>query len=256
MSVFALSEGAYTVGLDKVFIPFNPETDNIKDRPASLLVEIQPFLIINAHDILLCDTGLGYTDETGELILHRKIKECGFEPEQITKVLLSHLHFDHVGGAVVKLSNEALSLAFPNATYYVQKGEYEKAISVPTKSYRVEILETLFQSGKLQLLEGDGEINNEISYEITGGHTEFHQAFTIKTDDAIYFFGGDVLPDLYQLMRKFVAKYDYDGKRSAEKRIEFGDRSFLQESTILFYHSIKVPFCKIMKTDTGFRMKP
>ncbi len=255
MGVFALPEGSYTVGLDKIFLPFDPEKDQIKDRPASLLVEIQPFLIVTENDLLLCDTGLGYTDASGGLMLHRNMKNNGFEPSQITKVLLSHLHFDHLGGAVIK-TNEGLKLSFPNAIYYVQKGEYEKAISVPSKSYRIEIIAMLYESGKLVLLEGNGEINNEISYELTGGHTEFHQAFTIKNENGIYFFGGDVLPDLYQLLRKFVAKYDFDGKRSAEKRIEFGNRSIEQDSTLLFYHSLKIPFCKVMKTEVGFRMKP
>jgi glyoxylase-like metal-dependent hydrolase (beta-lactamase superfamily II) len=254
VSVFALPEGGYTIGMDKIFIPFNPETDSMKDRPASLMVEIQPFLVTTPHDVLLCDTGLGYTDESGELLLYKNIRSKGFEPNQITKVLLSHLHFDHVGGAVMK-TPDGLQLSFPNATYYVQKGEYDNAIALPTKSYRIEIIELLYQSGKLVLLEGDGEITEEIYYEISGGHTEFHQAFTITTHEEIYFYGGDVLPDLYQLMRNFVAKYDYDGQRSAEKRIEFGNRAVAQGSLLLFYHNVKVPFCKIVKTEVGFRMK-
>jgi glyoxylase-like metal-dependent hydrolase (beta-lactamase superfamily II) len=254
VSVFALQEGSYTVAEDKIFVPFDPERDHMKDRPASLLVEIQPFLITTSKDILLCDTGLGYTNAAGELILHQNIINKGFKIEDITKVLLSHLHFDHVGGSVI-LVNGKLEPSFPNAKYYVQKGEYEKAISKDSKSYRKDILQTLYNSGCLILLEGDGNINDDISYEITGGHTEFHQAFTIHSGTDIYFFGGDVLPDLYQLMRKFVAKYDFDGKRSAEKRIEFGNRSIEQDSFLLFYHSMKVPYCKIIKTEQGFRMK-
>ncbi|MCX6189293.1 MAG: MBL fold metallo-hydrolase [Bacteroidetes bacterium] len=254
MSVFALPEGSYTIAQDKVFVPFNIDTDDMKDRPASLLIEIQPFLIELKNDLLLCDTGLGYLNEQGEMTLFKNIKRHGFVPENITKVLLSHLHFDHVGGAVQK-TLDGLQLSFPNAIYYVQRGEYERAVSHASKSYRIEIIETLYHSGKLILLDGDGKINDEISYEITGGHTEFHQAYTIKNQDEIYFFGGDVLPDLYQLMRKFVAKYDYDGKTSAEKRVEFGNRSIEQNSILLFYHSIKVPLCKIMKTEVGFRRR-
>jgi len=252
--LIALPEGTYTVGLDKVFIPFNPKTDSIKDRPASLLVEIQPFLLNTTHDIILCDTVLKYTDTLIELILHKNIKSHGIMPEQITKVLLSHLHFDHVGGTVVR-ENGTLKLAFPRATYYVQKKEFQKAMEAPSKSYRLEILDALLNSGQLEFLDGDGYINEDIHYEITGGHTEFHQAFTIKDDHDIFFFGGDVLPDLYQLIRKFVAKYDFDGKKSAELRIAFGERSINQNSTLLFYHSIKVPFCKIVKTEIGFRVR-
>ena len=107
----------------------------MKDRPASLLVEIQPFLISLADDLLLCDTGLGYTGKSGSLMLFENIRARGFEPNQVSKVLLTHLHFDHVGGTVIQ-TQDGLKLAFPNAIYYVQKGEYEKAVSHASKSYR------------------------------------------------------------------------------------------------------------------------
>jgi glyoxylase-like metal-dependent hydrolase (beta-lactamase superfamily II) len=252
--VFALQEGSYTVAQDKIFIPFNPDTDNIKDRPASLLVEIQPFLIETSGDLILCDTGLGYTNAEGDLIIHANIRRNGFDPDRVTKVLLSHLHFDHLGGAV-RQTPAGPELSFRNAYYYVQRGEYEKAIHGHSLSYRKEIIRVLENSGRMVLLDGDGTIDGYIHYEITGGHTEFHQAFSIGSGEESYFFGGDVLPDLYQLMRKFIAKYDFEGKKSAEKRIEFGKRSVEQGSTVLFYHSLKVPFCKIMHTEQGFRMK-
>ena len=251
--VFALAEGSYTVAIDKKFIPFNPARDNIKDRPASLLVEIQPFVVKTGNDLLMLDTGLGYFNPEGKMILHQNLEKHGISPEQITKVLLSHLHFDHTGGCVYA-DNKHLKMAFPKAEYFVQKGEFEKASATPSKSYHADILETLNKSGQMVLVEGSGNITSEIKYELSGGHTEFHQVFTIDTSGHRYFFGGDVLPDLYQLIIGFVAKYDFDGKRCADLRVEYGHRSIEEDTMLLFYHSLKVPMCKVKFTDGGFRM--
>ena len=227
----------------------------MKDRPASLLVEIQPFCVRTASgEYVLCDTGLGYTNESGNLQLHEHLRSRGIVPEQITRVLLTHLHFDHTGGSVMQV-NGKLVPSFPNAVYYVQHDEYEKAISGQSSSYRKPILEALHQSGRLELLQGNGHITDEIAFEISGGHTEFHQVYTITTADGLCFFGGDVLPDMYQLMRRFIAKYDFDGKASAAKRIEYGHRSVSQNSTLLFYHSLRIPFAQVQFTDAGFRMR-
>ena len=98
MEIYALGEGSYSVDSTKKFIPFNPETDNPKDRPASLFIHVNPFLIKTKSDLILLDTGLGYKDTRDELFLHQHIRNAGFDPEDVSLVLMSHLHYDHSGG--------------------------------------------------------------------------------------------------------------------------------------------------------------
>ena len=99
MKVIPLSEGAFTIDKTKLFVPFDETKDELQDRPVgSLLVEIQPFLIITSKDILILDTGLGFNSANGKMQLHENLKSNGIEPSQVTKVLLSHLHKDHAGG--------------------------------------------------------------------------------------------------------------------------------------------------------------
>ena len=102
MKIIPLSEGSFTIDKTKLFVPFNKEQDNLQSRPVgSLLVEIQPFLVITDKDILLLDTGLGFMND-GELQLHQHLKSAGILPGQVTKVLMSHLHKDHAGGISFK----------------------------------------------------------------------------------------------------------------------------------------------------------
>src|SRR5579875_974660 len=105
MKVIPLSEGSFTIDKTKLFVPFDVENDVLNERPVgSLLVEIQPFVVITSKDILLLDTGLGFSDEgQHKMQLHCNLEKAGIKPEQITKVLMSHLHKDHAGG--VSLEN-------------------------------------------------------------------------------------------------------------------------------------------------------
>src|SRR5579884_3733517 len=84
--IFPLSEGVFTIGHDKEFVPFNMGQDELNDRPAgSLLVEVQPFLVDNGRDLLVFDTGLGFRNSAGDLQIHANIKKQGYQPEDITK---------------------------------------------------------------------------------------------------------------------------------------------------------------------------
>lgn len=225
-------------------MPFNPVIDKASDRPASLFVYIQPFLIKTKNDLILIDTGLGYNDEAGRLILHENIKNAGYAVGDVTKVLMSHLHFDHSGG-MVKSVDGSLSVSFPNADYYIQRGEWENAYSNISKSYKTEIFDVVQRSGQITFLEGDGRINDEISYEVTGGHTEFHQVFHIEEDGEHLFFGADIVPEPEQLQRKFVAKYDLDGRKAMELRTEYGNKAIEGKWTCLFYHAKAKAIAKV-----------
>ena len=121
MKVIPLSEGSFTIDKTKLFVPFEEGEHVLNERPiGSLLVEIQPFVVITPKDILLLDTGLGFNDSThGKMQLHANLEKVGIEPGQVTKVLMSHLHKDHAGG--ISMENDHTRLSLPNATYYIQR---------------------------------------------------------------------------------------------------------------------------------------
>ena len=248
MKAIALFEGSYSVDASKKFIPFDPKVDQAKDRPASLFIFIQPFLVETPNDLILIDTGLGYKNADGKLILHENIINAGYHADDVTKVLMSHLHFDHSGGMVNEVDGK-LEVSFSNAEYFIQQGEWEIAYSKPSASYKTEIFDVLQRSGQVTFLDGDGAINNEISYEITGGHTEFHQVFYIKADGECVFFGADIVPEPEQLQRKFIAKYDLDGKKAMELRAYYGEKAAEENWTCLFYHAKEKAIAKVIKQD-------
>lgn len=247
MKIIPLSEGSFTIDQTKEFVPFNMAQDDLQARSrGSLLVEIQPFLVITQNDILLLDTGLGFKDDSGVLQLHNNLALQGIYPSDITKVLMSHLHKDHAGGMVMfdQLRDE-YQLSFPNATYFIHQKEMDFALKGQNPSYNLEKLGCMLHSDQVLFLQADqGTIDHNIHYELSSGHSPFHQVFTITQDNEIVFYGGDEAPQLQQMKTKFVAKYDANGKRAMDLRQIWKEKGSREGWIFLFYHDIKCPTMK------------
>lgn len=243
MKVIPLSEGSFTIDKSKLFVPFDEEEHDLQTRPVgSLLVEIQPFVVITEKDVLLLDTGLGF-EKNGKLQLHANLEAAGIPPDSVTKVLLTHLHKDHAGGLTQedKLSSR-YSMNFPKAIHYIHEKEIEFAFEKGFPSYIPAELEELRNASNIVFLkENQGTIDGYIDYALTGAHSPFHQVFWIREQGQIVFFGGDDAPQLQQMKHRFVAKYDYDGKKAAELRKEWWERGQAEGWVFLFYHDIKTP---------------
>ena len=241
MKIIPISEGSFTIDKTKQFVPFDDSTDVLKARPVgSLLVEVQPFVVITKNDVLLIDTGLGFSDAAGVMQLHKNLRNAGVEPNTVTKVLMSHLHKDHAGA--VSEDRDRNTLSFPGATYYVQQRELEYALGKGLPSYIPEEIGILQTASNVVLLTDDhGLIDNYIEYEVTGAHSLYHQVFWIREEGEIIFFGADDAPQLPQMKQRFAAKYDYDGKKAMELRLGWWEQGEKEKWTFLFYHDIKTP---------------
>jgi glyoxylase-like metal-dependent hydrolase (beta-lactamase superfamily II) len=244
MNIVPLSEGTFTIDKTKLFVPFDDSKDDLQARPTgSLLVEVQPFVVITDYDILLLDTGLGFSDKDGTMQVHKNLLAAGIDPSRITKVLMSHLHKDHA--AAVTLDSNHNDLSFPEATYYIQKREFDFAYEKGFPSFITEDLEGLKNASQVKWLTDDeGTIDDYISYKLTGAHSPWHQVFTIKENNETIFFGGDDAPQLQQMKHRFVAKYDYDGKKAMELRRTWWEQGEKEKWTFLFYHDVKNPSYK------------
>lgn len=243
MKIIPLSEGAFTIDKTKKFIPFNKDEDNLQQRATgSLLVEVQPFCIVTKKDVIVIDAGLGFCNKEGHLQIHQNLLNNDINPLDVTKVLLSHLHKDHSGAISIrdKILHQHF-LGFPNATYYVNKEELAFGLDKNNTSYVQEDFELLSSVDKVVFTEGNGVIDGYIRYEVTGAHCPFHQVFWIVEDGKKIFFGGDVAPQLQQMKSRFIAKYDFDGKKCMELRQQWWQTGQEEKWIFLFYHDIKTP---------------
>ena len=255
LKIWPLPEGRFTVGWDKRFVP---HVEGETPPKGTLFISVTPFLVETPRDLLLLDTGLGeYAHGRDATFLLDSIRSAGFEREDVTRVLLSHLHFDHSGGAVIDAGGIDRP-TFPNAEYVVQTGELSAPYSGVSEEARDRVIQTLDASGQLVRVEGDGWLGDEIEYRHTGGHTRDHQIFRLHTAGRVAVFGGDVAPSPSQLIRKFKAKYDYDPEQSQTQRSRIVEAAADEGNLLLLYHSPEQPaaFVSDLGAAKGFAVEP
>jgi glyoxylase-like metal-dependent hydrolase (beta-lactamase superfamily II) len=120
--------------------------------------------------------------------------------------------------------------------------EFEFATDTGFPSFMREEISVLQNNSQVVFQKGDGMIDDYIQYHITGAHSPYHQVYWIKEGNEKIFFGGDDAPQLQQMKNKFIAKYDYDGKKAMQLRQKWWAEGKKEGWIFLFYHDVKTPY--------------
>ncbi|WP_276483507.1 MBL fold metallo-hydrolase [Paraflavitalea pollutisoli] len=238
MTIIPLREGNYSVDQRKHFTPIANPTD-----PATgLKMAINPFLIKIGNDQLLLDTGLP-DDQPGNPGITECLRRENTTPEQITHVFLSHLHKDHLDGIGTFVAEDELVPRFPHAKVYLQQREYDYALTqTDNPSYRPAMLRLLPTLPNLVWLnDNEGNITDQLSYLVTGGHSPFHQVCWIREEAQTVFYGADNLPQKSYLKPGLAYKSDYDGSKARQWRQQWIKTAKEENWVILLYHDLTTP---------------
>lgn len=252
LKIYPLPEGRFTVGLDKQFVPYK---DGDPLPPGALFMSVTPILVETPNDLILLDTGLGrYAPGRDATFLLENLNSAGFQREDVTRVLLSHLHFDHSGGSILNLAGEDVP-TFPRAEYIIQEGELTgEGYAGESEDVRDLVAEVLDKEGQLVTVDGSTQITDEIKVELTKGHTEFHQSIRITVDELTATFGGDVLPSPAQIKRSFRAKYDLDPAVGQTERDRIIRGAADNSELLLMYHSPTDPAVFVSHGQNGYEI--
>lgn len=195
------------------------EKTNPADEQNRVTLSTRNLLLISDDKKILIDTGMGTKwDEKSKNIyridqsinLENSLIQCGLKAEDITDVLLTHLHFDHTGGST-KNENGKLVPAFSNAKYYVQKKNFEWAMSPSDRdkgSYIKENFEPLIKEGVLNLVDGEIDFDENISSRLVNGHTFAQQMIKISDSSNTILYCCDLIPFVSQIRIPYVMGYD------------------------------------------------
>ncbi|MCS3869885.1 glyoxylase-like metal-dependent hydrolase (beta-lactamase superfamily II) [Chryseobacterium ginsenosidimutans] len=236
MKIIPLKEGNFSTNTTKDFTLLTEENfDTIK----GIKMSVTPFLIITEKDIIILDAGIGWKNESGKTVISELLEKENINPNQITKVLLSHLHKDHIETTITR-TEKGFEATFPNAEIYIQKRELDFAMeNQESHSFDFDTLEKLIELDNIVWMDDDkGNISDEISFEVVGGHTPFMQVFWIKENNETVFYGADDLPQESYLKYHLAYKSDFDGKKAMELRIKWQEEAIENHWKILLYHDL------------------
>ncbi len=203
-------------------------------------MSVTPFLVMTEKDTILLDAGIGWKNEQGKTIISEILAKENILPDQVTKVLLSHLHKDHIE-TVITRTEESFHATFPNAKIYIQRRELAFAMeNRDSHSFDFDTLEKLVQLKNIVWMdENSGNITDEISFEVAGGHTPFMQVFRIREGNETVFYGADDLPQESYLKYHLAYKSDFDGRKAMELRIRWAKEAAENHWKVLLYHDLE-----------------
>ena len=245
----------------------NPADNNnmVKIAARCLLVE-------EGDRLTLIDAGMGnkqsekffsYYHRWGEETLESSIRKCGFSTDDLTDVFLTHLHFDHCGGGVVKVGEGSYQTTFKNAKYWSNKPHWEWATS-PNKrevaSFLKENFVPLEESGQLNFLKKDE--NNYLTHCDLGfdvlfvdGHTEKQMIPIINFKGQKIAFAADLIPTAGHVPLPYIPGYDIRPLTSLREKESF--LNFCNDNNVLlfFEHDAFEELGLVHQTERGIRLK-
>jgi len=223
-------------------------------------------LLVDTGDrVVLIDTGIGDKQDERYLSFHhlygddslvKSIHNAGYKEEDITDVILTHLHWDHCGGAVLRDNNRVLKLRFNKANIWVSKDQWEWATSPNIReapAFLEENILPLKESGKLILVEKDGEIIPGIEVKIFQGHTKGLMLPIINKDGQKVLFAGDLIPVMANIPLVYVASFDILPLETIKEKEIILKKAVEENWVIVLQHDQKVEACTVKETPKGIR---
>jgi glyoxylase-like metal-dependent hydrolase (beta-lactamase superfamily II) len=226
-------------------------------------------LVEQGNRLILIDTGMGdkqpkkwqnyyFRHGDGELI--RSIRNAGYDENQITDVLLSHLHFDHCGGAVSwNTTKDAYRLTFPNAKYWTHSQHWESALKPNPReraTFLTENLMPILESGHLNFIDRDvNALGEDFEFIYADGHTEKMIMPLMQYKQQKILFAADTIPSFAHIHVPYCMSYDVRPLQTMDEKTSLLDRIVSENILLLFDHDAHNEAAEIEKTERGYKPK-
>ena len=226
-------------------------------------------LIEEGNKLILIDNGNGNKQDAkfwshyylnGDDTLDKSLAKYGFTADDITDVILTHLHFDHCGGSI-KIENGKLIPAFKNATYWSNEKHWHWAVYPNERekaSFLKENILPVQESGQLKFQDtntAQSSILPQISFLYVNGHTEAMMVPHINYNGRTVVFMADLLPSAAHIPLPYVMGYDMFPLTTMNEKKSFLKEAVEKNYVLFFEHDPKIECCTLHQTERGIRMK-
>ncbi len=226
---------------------------------------MRALLIVGEDRKILIDTGVGNKqDETffgyyylnGSDSLKGSLKKTGNTADDITDVVLTHLHFDHCGGAVEYNEAGELTPAFKNARYWVSRQQWEWAVN-PNHREKASFLKENFipikENGQLEIIDSNFELIPGLELRLFDGHTNGQIIPFIKYNNKTIVYVADLIPTSAHIPLSWICAFDTKPLTAMDEKNEFLEMALSNEYILFFEHDINVECCSLKMTEKGIR---
>lgn len=224
-------------------------------------------LIEDGKRLTLVDTGIGDKQDEkffshyymhGDDTLDKSLNKLGFHRDDITDVILTHLHFDHCGGAIIR-EGEKLLPAFKNARYWSNKEHWEWAVNPNPRekaSFLKENILPIQESGQLNFIDiQQPQYDTEINMRFAYGHTEAMMLPQIQYKGKTILYMADLLPSVGHIPIAYVMGYDVRPLVTMQERQDYWSE-IVDNEYIMFLEHDSVHECATLQyTEKGIRLK-
>lgn len=223
-------------------------------------------LLIQSGDRnILVDTGMGdkqdekfrrHFEPHGPYSLLVSIEEQGVKVEDITDVFITHLHFDHVGGAVAKDSSGKLVPAFPNAKYWIHQKHYDWAIE-PNMREKASFLKKNFvplaEQGMVEFLNFKDRMqwHDGIEIRLSHGHTSHMMYLLIPFKGTKLVYCADLMPSAHHLGLPYIMSYDVQPLVTLEEKTQFLGEALKKQYLLFYEHDMETEIGLLKRNDRG-----
>ena len=225
-------------------------------------------LIQDGNRLILVDTGIGDKQDEkffshyylhGDDTMNKSLARYGFHRDDITDVFLTHLHFDHVGGAIARDSDRLIP-AFKNAIYWSNEKHWNWAVNPNPRekaSFLKENILPIQESGQLSFLEAHDNVkfNADIAVRYAYGHTESMMLPLINYKGKQVLYMADLLPSVGHLPLPYVMAYDMFPLQTLTEKKLFLDEALAKEYILFLEHDPVYECCTLQQTEKGIRLK-
>ncbi len=189
--------------------------------------------------------------------LEESLQKNGYSTKDITDIFFTHLHWDHCTGAVKNVDGK-MKLTFPNAKYWCSKMQWEhsKISNAREKAaYHSDVLNFMFDSGKLNLVENEGELFPNIEVRFFDGHTPGQMIPFIKSNGQTFIYTSDLIPTTANIPLLWLAAYDLFPVTALEEKEEFLEEVAEKGHILFFEHDFYTECATVQNSEKGVVLK-
>lgn len=221
-------------------------------------------LVVSDKRKILVDLGIGnkhneqisYYQPENLIDFGETLLSMGYATDDITDVVLTHLHFDHCGAATFYDGNKKAVPSFPNATYWISDTQWSNLLlpnPLEKDSLFAENVQPIFDAGLVHLITEDTQIDSDFELKLFNGHSVGQLLPIIKTENDTIAFPSDLIPTAAHNSLEWISAYDINPLVSYTEKKRFLNEAVENDYTLIYYHDSDIIQSKVRRLNDNFK---